>query len=138
MVTTGHICSSQRSCRGWPCFWAQDPLGSYWSGWDGAVAGGLILVPGNMHSEAVIRIIVGGAVGFAGGLVLTGLVEWVGSAVFDAETFLFHIGGLVFLLGPLYLRVSDGRDSARNNFPGFIQGQSSGSSQHAPRCWTLV
>ena len=65
----------------------------------GAVAGGLILAGEYALRRLSFGIIVGGAVGLAGGLILTGLVEWVGSAVFDVETFLFHIGGLVFLLG---------------------------------------
>ena len=51
----------------------------------GAVAGGLILAGEYALRRLSFGIIVGGAVGLAGGLVLTGLVEWVGSAVFDVE-----------------------------------------------------
>ncbi|MBL8072233.1 MAG: PIN domain nuclease, partial [Nitrospira sp.] len=74
----------------------------------GAVAGGLILAGEYALRRLSFGIIVGGAVGLAGGLILTGLVEWVGSAVFDVETFLFHIGGLVFLLGVPYLGLAMG------------------------------
>ena len=73
-------------------------------------------------------IIVGGAVGLAGGLVLTGLVEWVGSAVFDVETFLFHIGGLVFLLGLPYLGLVIGARFGHEQFPGPSGHASPGAS----------
>ncbi|MBM4125111.1 MAG: TRAM domain-containing protein [Nitrospira sp.] len=69
----------------------------------GAVTGGLILLAEYGLQRASFGVIVGGTAGLAIGLVLTGLVEWVGSAVFDVETFLFHIGGLLFLLGLPYL-----------------------------------
>jgi uncharacterized protein YacL len=95
----------------------------------GAVAGGLILAGEYALRRLSFGIIVGGAVGLAGGLVLTGLVEWVGSAVFDVETFLFHIGGLVFLLGFPYLGLAMGARFGHEQFPGVHQGQSpSGSS----------
>ena len=71
----------------------------------GAVTGGLILVGEYMLQNLSFGIIVGGTVGLSVGLLLTGLVEWVGSAVFDVETFLFHIGGLLFLLGLPYLGI---------------------------------
>src|SRR5574341_2364688 len=71
----------------------------------GAVTGGLILVGEYLLQNLSFGIIVGGTVGLSVGLILTGLVEWVGSAVFDVETFLFHIGGLLFLLGLPYLGV---------------------------------
>lgn len=69
----------------------------------GAVTGGLILAGEYALRRLSFGIIAGGTLGLAAGLLLTGLVEWVGSAVFDVETFLFHIGGLVFLLGLPYL-----------------------------------
>ena len=69
----------------------------------GAGAAGLILVAEYALQKLSFGIIVGGTTGLAVGLILTGLVEWVGSIVFDVETVLFHIGGLVFLLGLPYL-----------------------------------
>ena len=68
----------------------------------GAVTGTLIVAGEYALRRLSFGIIAGGTMGLAAGLVLTGLVEWVGSAVFDVETFLFHIGGLVFLLGLPY------------------------------------
>ena len=98
----------------------------------GAVAGGLILAGEYALRRLSFGIIVGGAVGLSGGLVLTGLVEWVGSAVFDVETFLFHIGGLVFLLGFPYLGLAMGRGSARTVSIGFSRAASSGNSARLP------
>jgi uncharacterized protein YacL len=69
----------------------------------GAATGGLILLGEYALQTMSFGIIVGGTVGLAVGLLLTGLVEWVGSVVFDVETVLFHIGGLAFLLGLPYL-----------------------------------
>jgi uncharacterized protein YacL len=71
----------------------------------GAATGGVILVGEYLLQNLSFGVIVGGTVGLSVGLILTGLVEWVGSAVFDVETFLFHIGGLLFLLGLPYLGV---------------------------------
>jgi uncharacterized protein YacL len=71
----------------------------------GAATGAIILVGEYVLQNLSFGIVVGGTVGLAIGLVLTGLVEWVGSAVFDVETFLFHIGGLLFLLGLPYLGI---------------------------------
>src|SRR5574341_456657 len=71
----------------------------------GAVTGGLILVGEYLLQNLSFGIIVGGTVGLSVGLILTGLVEWVGSAVFDVETFLFYIVLLLFLLGLPYLGV---------------------------------
>lgn len=94
----------------------------------GAVAGGLILAGEYALRRLSFGIIVGGAVGLAGGLVLTGLVEWVGSAVFDVETFLFHIGGLVFLLGLPYLGLVIGARFGHEQFPGPSGHASPGAS----------
>jgi uncharacterized protein YacL len=94
----------------------------------GAVAGGLILAGEYALRRLSFGIIVGGAVGLAGGLVLTGLVEWVGSAVFDVETFLFHIGGLVFLLGLPYLGLVIGARFGQEQFPGSSGLASAGAS----------
>src|SRR5436853_6012182 len=70
----------------------------------GAGAAGLILIAENALQKLSFGIIVGGTAGLAVGLILTGLVEWVGSIIFDIQTVLFHIRGLVLLLGLLFLR----------------------------------
>lgn len=69
----------------------------------GAATGGFILLGEYALQNLSFGIIAGGTAGLAVGLLLTGLVEWVGSVVFDVQTVLFHIGGLVFLLGLPYL-----------------------------------
>ncbi len=69
----------------------------------GAATGGLILVGEYALEKLSFGIIMGGTGGLAVGLVLTGLIEWVGSVIFDVQTVLFDIGGLVFLLGLPYL-----------------------------------
>ncbi len=69
----------------------------------GAAAGGVILLSEYLLQKLSFGLILGGTTGLGIGLLLTGLIEWVGSAVFDVETVLFHIGGLVFLLGLPYL-----------------------------------
>jgi uncharacterized protein YacL len=69
----------------------------------GAATGGLILVGEYALEKLSLGIIMGGTAGLAVGLVLTGLIEWVGSVIFDVQTVLFDIGGLVFLLGLPYL-----------------------------------
>jgi uncharacterized protein YacL len=69
-------------------------------------ATGIFIVLGELAlQKSSFEIVMGGTVGLAVGLVLTGLIEWVGSVVFDVETVLFHIGGLVFLLGLPYLGI---------------------------------
>ncbi|MDE3017870.1 MAG: TRAM domain-containing protein [Nitrospirota bacterium] len=84
----------------------------------GAVTGGLILVAEYLLQQTSFGIIAGGTAGLAIGLVLTGLVEWVGSVIFDVETFLFHIGGLMFLLGLPYLGLMLGAKFGRERITG--------------------
>lgn len=74
----------------------------------GAALGGLVLVVEYALHQASFGAIIGATTGLAVGLFLTGLIEWVGSAVFDVEAFLFHVGGLVFLLGLPYLGMTLG------------------------------
>ena len=90
----------------------------------GAVTGTLIVAGEYALRRLSFGIIAGGTMGLAAGLVLTGLVEWVGSAVFDVETFLFHIGGLVFLLGLPYLGLVLGARFGKDTFPGGHSGSS--------------
>lgn len=84
----------------------------------GGATGGLIVAGEYALQQASFGVIVGGTAGLILGLLLTGLVEWVGSAVFDVETFLFHIGGLVFLLGLPYLGLSMGARFGREKLGG--------------------
>jgi uncharacterized protein YacL len=84
----------------------------------GAATGGLILVGEYALQKLSFGIIIGGTTGVAVGLLLTGLVEWVGSVVFDVETVLFHIGGLVFLLGLPYLGLVLGAKFGHEQFAG--------------------
>lgn len=69
----------------------------------GATTGGLIVAAEYALRSLSFGSIVGGTAGLAIGLLMTGLVEWVGGEVLDTQTFLFHVGGLVFLLGFPYL-----------------------------------
>src|SRR5574341_1967652 len=87
----------------------------------GAVTGGLILVGEYLLQNLSFGIIVGGTVGLSVGLILTGLVEWVGSVIFDVETFLFHIGGLLFLLGLPYLGIMLGSKFGREKLSGPVK-----------------
>jgi uncharacterized protein YacL len=87
----------------------------------GTATGALILVGEHLLQSLSFGIIVGGTVGLSVGLVLTGLVEWVGSAVFDVETFLFHIGGLLFLLGLPYLGIVLGAKFGNEKLAGPIR-----------------
>ena len=79
----------------------------------GAATGAFIILGEVALQKLSFEVILGGTVGLAVGLVLTGLVEWVGSIVFDMETVLFHIGGLVFLLGLPYLGIVFGAKFGR-------------------------
>lgn len=85
----------------------------------GGAATGLAILAGEyaLHKLS-FGIILGGTAGLAVGLILTGLVEWVGSAIFDVETFLFHIGGLIFLLGFPYLGLVLGARFGSEQIPG--------------------
>ncbi len=84
----------------------------------GAVTGALIVAGEYALHTFSFGIIVGGTAGLAVGLLLTGLIEWVGGEIFDVETFLFHIGGLVFLLGFPYLGLVLGARFGHESFPG--------------------
>lgn len=87
----------------------------------GAATGGLIVGAEYALQRASFGIVVGGTAGLAIGLVLTGLVEWVGSVIFDVETFLFHIGGLLFLLGLPYLGIMLGSKFGKEKFSGSVK-----------------
>ncbi|MGH7166270.1 MAG: PIN domain nuclease, partial [Nitrospiraceae bacterium] len=84
----------------------------------GAATGLAILAGEYALHKLSFGIILGGTAGLAVGLILTGLVEWVGSAIFDVETFLFHIGGLIFLLGFPYLGLVLGARFGSEKIPG--------------------
>jgi uncharacterized protein YacL len=105
---------------------AQDPSREFLlSGFGiGAITGALIVAGEYALRRLSFGIIAGGTMGLAAGLVLTGLVEWVGSAVFDVETFLFHIGGLVFLLGLPYLGLVLGAQFGKDTLVGGQLGAS--------------
>lgn len=83
----------------------------------GGATGGLIVTGEYALRNLSFGIIVGGTAGLAVGLLLTGLVEWVGGEVFDVQTFLFHIGGLVFLLGLPYLGLVLGARFGKEKLP---------------------
>ncbi|WP_455243626.1 PIN domain-containing protein [Petrachloros mirabilis] len=82
----------------------------------GVATAGLILAAEYALRNLSFGIVVGGASGLAAGLLLTGLVEWVGGEIFDVQTFLFHIGGLVFLLGFPYLGLVFGARFGKEKF----------------------
>lgn len=86
----------------------------------GAVTGGLIVVGEYALRTLSFGIIVGATAGLAVGLLMTGLVEWVGGEIFDVQTFLFHIGGLVFLLGFPYLGLVMGARFGQEQFPASL------------------
>jgi len=90
----------------------------------------LILLGEHVLQNLSFGIVVGGTVGLAIGLVLTGLVEWVGSAVFDVETFLFHIGGLLFLLGLPYLGIVLGAKFGDERLAGIAKPEQTSPSSN--------
>jgi uncharacterized protein YacL len=87
----------------------------------GAATGGLILFGEYVLQRLSYGVVVGGTLGLAVGLLLTGLVEWVGSVVFDVETVLFHITGLVFLLGLPYLGLVLGAKFGQEKIAGPVK-----------------
>lgn len=99
----------------------------------GAATGGVIVAGEYALRNVSFGIIAGGTAGLAVGLFLTGLIEWVGSAIFDVETFLFHIGGLVFLLGLPYLGLVLGGRFGRERFPGLLKSAEVAGSAINPK-----
>ena len=99
----------------------------------GAATGGLIIASEYALRRLSFGIILGGTAGLAVGLLLAGLVEWVGSMIFDVETFLFHIGGLVFLLGFPYLGLVLGGRFGREQFPGGTKQTEFGGPVPSPK-----
>jgi uncharacterized protein YacL len=94
------------------------------------VTGLIILLSEYVLQKLSFGIILGGTAGLGVGLLLTGLTEWVGSAVFDVQTVLFHVGGLVFLLGFPYLGMVLGAQFGKDRFvirPGGHASHSTGS-----------
>jgi uncharacterized protein YacL len=83
----------------------------------GALTGGLIVAGEYALRNFSFGIILGGTCGLAVGLLMTGLVEWVGGEIFGVQTFLFHIGGLVFLLGLPYLGLVIGARFGKEQLP---------------------
>jgi uncharacterized protein YacL len=102
----------------------------------GAATGGLIIAGEYALRTLSFGIIVGGTAGLAVGLLLTGLIEWVGGEIFDVQTVLFHIGGLVFLLGLPYLGLVIGARFGNEKFPG-QKARSSGMSGHGSHAKVL-
>ncbi|HJT21746.1 MAG TPA: PIN domain-containing protein [Nitrospira sp.] len=87
----------------------------------GAATGGIIIAGEYALRNLSFGIIVGGTAGLAVGLLMTGLVEWVGGEIFDVQTFLFHIGGLAFLLGFPYLGLVFGARFGKEKLPSTEQ-----------------
>src|SRR5256712_4419298 len=83
----------------------------------GAITGGLILVGEYALQKASFGVIIGGTDGLAVGLMLTGLIEWVGSVIFDVETFLFHIGGLGVLPSSAFPGMGPGAKVRKQHIP---------------------
>lgn len=98
---------------------AENASGAFWLyGFGiGAITGGLIVAGEYALRTLSFGIIIGATAGLAVGLLMTGLIEWVGGEIFDVQTFLFHIGGLVFLLGFPYLGLVLGARFGQEQFP---------------------
>ena len=94
----------------------------------GAATGSLIVLGEYALENLSFGIVVGGTVVLAVGLLLTGLVEWVGSVVFDVQTVLFHIGGLAFLLGLPYLGLVLGAKFGHEQFAVSVR-----RTEHGPQ-----
>lgn len=84
----------------------------------GAGAGAFIVAVECWLHNLSFGMIVGGTSGLAIGLVLAGLVEWVGGEFFYVQTGLFYIGGLVCLLGFPYLGLVLGGRFGKEKLPG--------------------
>ena len=93
----------------------------------GALTGGLIVAGEYAVRNLSFGIIVGGTGGLVVGLLLAGLIEWVGGEIFAARTSLYHLGGLIVLLGFPYLGLMIGARIGEAQFPnseqkGFTSG----------------
>lgn len=105
----------------------------------GLVTGGAILLAEYALQQLSFGVLLGGTAGLGVGLLLTGLIEWVGSVVFDVQTVLFHIGGLLFLLGLPYLgMVLGARFGGERVSPGEAPAQPSSSGVTAKLLDTSV
>ncbi|WP_455389633.1 hypothetical protein, partial [Petrachloros mirabilis] len=87
----------------------------------GALTGGLIVAGEYAVRNLSFGIIVGGTGGLVVGLLLAGLIEWVGGEIFDIQTSLFHLGGLIVLLGFPYLGLMIGARIGEEQFPSSEQ-----------------
>jgi len=83
----------------------------------GALTGGLVVAGEYAVRNLSFGIIMGGTGGLATGLLLAGLIEWVGGEIFDIQSSLFHLGGLIVLLGFPYLGLMLGARIGEEQFP---------------------
>lgn len=105
----------------------------------GLTTGGAILLAEYLLQQLSFGVILGGTAGLGVGLLLTGLIEWVGSIVFDVQTVLFHVGGLLFVLGLPYLGMVLGARFGDERVPSTrASGQPSGSEVTAKLLDTSV
>ncbi|HEY5626901.1 MAG TPA: hypothetical protein VIR79_03055 [Nitrospira sp.] len=93
----------------------------------GALIGGLAVAGERAVRHLSFGCVVGGAGGLAAGLILAGLIEWVGGELLDVQSSLFHLGGLIALLGFPYLGLMLGARVGHEQFPG-IERTSAGSA----------